>query len=216
MMKANDFVKQATYIATSVQTIYALGTVGQPMTEYLIEDICNRNDAYVNYFNNERRTMYLNNIGKYAFDCIGLIKAILWNWTVDKINYNINNVPDIDADSTISKCTIITELKPGAIVWMPGHIGIVKDKNSIIECTSAFSNGVCITKPSDRNWQKIGLLPWIDYTTDTTHDEIPTWAIEAVKWAKNGNITDGTNLNSYATRAEVVTMLYRYSKGRTK
>lgn len=38
------------------------------------------------------------------------------------------------------------------------------------------------------------------------------WYTEAMNWAKNSGICDGTRPDEPATRAEVVQMLYNYSK----
>lgn len=38
------------------------------------------------------------------------------------------------------------------------------------------------------------------------------WAIDAVKWAKENGISDGTNLKANCTREQVITMLYRANK----
>ena len=43
--------------------------------------------------------------------------------------------------------------------------------------------------------------------------EPSAWAKEAWEWAKRVGITDGTNPKDNAARQEVITMLYRFSKG---
>ena len=46
----------------------------------------------------------------FGFDCVCLIKGILWGWNGDKnatyggAKYASNNVPDLGADSMIKKC----------------------------------------------------------------------------------------------------------------
>lgn len=40
-------------------------------------------------------------------------------------------------------------------------------------------------------------------------NEVSEWAKEAVNWAKENNITDGSNLKENCTREEVITLIYR-------
>mgnify|MGYP002759338508 CR=1 FL=1 len=43
--------------------------------------------------------------------------------------------------------------------------------------------------------------------------EVPTWAKAAIDWGVEAGIFDGTRVNENVTRAEVITMLHRLSKG---
>ena len=45
-------------------------------------------------------------------------------------------------------------------------------------------------------------------------DEVPEWAKDAMDWAKEQKITNGNRPNEPITRAEFVTMLFRYHKKR--
>ncbi len=47
------------------------------------------------------------------------------------------------------------------------------------------------------------------YQYDKVADSVSDWAIEAWNWAKENKITDGNRPKAYATREEVITMLYR-------
>jgi hypothetical protein len=120
----------------------------------------------------------------FGFDCVNLIKAILWGWTGDKSKsyggstYASNGVPDISADSMITVCKSVSNadwanMTPGEVVWMKGHIGIYVGNGLCVECSPAWKNKVQITAVGNigaksgynsRTWTKHGLLPYVDYS----------------------------------------------------
>ena len=139
--------------------------------------------------------------GKYwNWDCICLIKGILWGWKNDKTKprgggaiYGSNGVPDKGTDEMINLCkdvsTDFSNLVPGEMVWMPGHVGVVYKKDVIIEATVAFGGGCVKSKINSKgqrlyystgknagpNWQKHGKLPWVDYNSvDPKPEPTPT------------------------------------------
>lgn len=110
--------------------------------------------------------------GRYLLsDCSGLIKGVLWGYP-DNGKYASNGVPDINANTIISKCkdvsTDFSIISKGEFVWMSGHCGIYIGNGQVIESSPAWENGVQITKLSQRKWKKHGKLPWIDYNEDDT------------------------------------------------
>lgn len=163
--------------ALKLPTIYVNGGWGWPMTN------SNKSRAMTNSYN----ASYLRALAlqaatpqTFGFDCVCLIKSILWGWTGDasKRNggavYASNGVPDINADQMIRACgprTDFDQIVPGAAVWIPGHIGVYVGDGCVIECTPIWSDGVQLTGlngPSDRcenwrSWSSWGLLPWVDY-----------------------------------------------------
>lgn len=84
----------------------------------------------------------------YGFDCVCLIKGVLWGWngnaskTYGGAGYAVNGVPDIGADTMITKCsgvsTDFSKIVPGEAVWLKGHIGVYIGGGKVIECTPAF------------------------------------------------------------------------------
>lgn len=50
------------------------------------------------------------------------------------------------------------------------------------------------------------------YEYDKRAEPISSWAVEAWEWGKSEGITDGRKPKTYATREQVVTMLYRIVK----
>lgn len=124
----------------------------------------------------------------FGFDCVCLIKGILWGWDGDAsrtyggAGYAINGVPDIGADTMITKCTGVSTtgwdgMVIGEAVWMSGHIGIYIGDGLAVECSPKWENKVQITAVGNigskagyntRRWTKHGKLPYVDYTGAST------------------------------------------------
>ena len=127
--------------------------------------------------------------GKYwNWDCICLIKGILWGWEADKNKprsggavYTSNGVPDIGENSMINQCKNVssdfTNIKKGEMLWMDGHAGVYVGDDNVIEATAGWDTFKVIKsqigkngertyngKGGSRNWEKHGLLPYVDYT----------------------------------------------------
>lgn len=132
---------------------------------------------------------------RFEFDCICLIKSILWGFTGLKEGhggaiYASNGVPDIGTEQMINVCSEVSNdflnMKVGQMVWMQGHVGICTKPidetgyGEITEATVAFGwSGIIktrIDKDGNRTfegsnevsspWQKYGYLPYIDYTQE--------------------------------------------------
>ncbi|MFR7590200.1 MAG: hypothetical protein ACLUVC_02055 [Longibaculum sp.] len=119
--------------------------------------------------------------GKYLLcDCSGLIKGILWGYP-NNGKYGSNSVPDINADTMISKCSNVTtdmsKLQVGWLVWMKGHIGICVGNGVVVESSPIRENGIQKTYPKgcgvankkglhERKWTKCGKFDkYVDYTS---------------------------------------------------
>ena len=150
------------------KTVYMWGTFGSPVTEELLMEKCNQ---YPNWYIS-RASKLRKLIGKdyFGFDCVGLIKGVLWGWNADLgkyhggVRYNSNGVPDVSANMLINKCDPsknFDDIIPGEVVWLEGHVGVYIGNGQVIECTPAWENGVQIT--NSRIWVKHGKLPWIKY-----------------------------------------------------
>lgn len=118
----------------------------------------------------------------WGFDCIGLIKGILWGWNGDEDKvyggaiYGNNGVPDVSADAMIGRCkevsTNFSSIATGEFLWMKGHCGIYIGNGRVVESTPSWANGVQITALSARNWLKHGKLPWIEYSVKEVRDVV--------------------------------------------
>lgn len=123
----------------------------------------------------------------WNFDCVVLVKAILWGWNGNKnsshggANYGSNGVYDDGTEQIISRCkevsTNFSNIKPGELLWMPGHVGVYVGNGNVIECTAAWEGKVLYSKidsngARSRNgkyvyaWKKHGKLPYVDYTEE--------------------------------------------------
>lgn len=183
MIPANEFVARLKAIATERNTVYAWGMFGSPITRSIVKA---KAKQYPGWYTNEKiNTVFAPLYGKaWGFDCVGLVKGVLWGWSADgsKNNggamYASNGVPDISADAMITKCTNIstnfTSLSGGEFVWMKGHCGVYIGDGLVVESTPKWNGGVQITAIGQRTWTKHGKLPYVSYEAK----EAKTVAIE--------------------------------------
>lgn len=184
LMTSKQFIAKVKDIQQH-DTVYMLGTFGQPVSEALIQG---KKNQLPNWYTQRRINLFRSYIGKrFAFDCVGMIKAVLWGWKGDMnashggCTYISNGVPDIDESSMIGMCsgvsTTFTGIEPGEVVWLQGHIGVYVGDNLVIECTPKWNNNVQYTGLGNlggksgyntRSWTKHGKLPWIDYGIEAT------------------------------------------------
>ena len=175
--------------------------------------------------------------GKYLLcDCSGLIKGILWGYP-EKGKYASNNVPDINADTMISRCsnvtTDFTKLQPGWLVWMKGHIGIYVGDGVVIESSPIWENGIQRTYPKGcgkanayglkaRQWQKCGQLDcYIDYTNEKPTQPVSQKNVNVfyrVRTQKHGWLSEVKNLEDYAGYQDspITDVAIRVDKGKIK
>lgn len=182
-MKSSEFINKLQNVVNSYKTLYVMGCFGAPLTGGNVSRYCTNHS----YNKQAARTSMIKaaanqNPPVYGFDCVCLIKGILWGWcgeaskTYGGAGYAINGVPDIGADSMITKCTGLStnfgNIVPGEAVWVPGHIGVYIGNGKVIECSPAFKNCVQVTACtnigaiagiSGRKWDKHGKLPYITY-----------------------------------------------------
>lgn len=184
LMTAAAFAAKAKDIAENYKTSYMLGPWGWPTTDTMINRACAN---ATNGAKNKQWLSYANAIkgAGFLFDCVGLIKGILWGWSGDLsksyggAGYACNGVPDYGANQMITVCsevsTDFSNIVPGEAVWMSGHIGIYIGEGIVVESTPKWNWGVqkstCTNVSSSkvsgtvgsRKWTKHGKLPWIDY-----------------------------------------------------
>ena len=263
VMTAKQLADKATNIAKNYKTLYVMGCFGAPMTAANKERYIN-NYAY-NRKSDRAAMIRAASADTFGFDCVCLIKGILWGWSGDVnaiyggAKYTANGVPDYSANGMISVCSGVSRdfsyIEIGEAVWMDGHIGIYIGDGLAVECTPKWANKVQITAVGNigprtgyntRTWTKHGKLPWVDYSgQEPVTEEIPVaedssasaagdssaapqndktvsfsdvpdgaWYHDAVAWAVENGITNGTGNGTFSpnktlTRAECVTMLYR-------
>lgn len=177
-MTNKEFVKKLIDISKNYKTLYVMGCFGAPMTEANKTRYCN-NHSY-NKQATRQEMIKAATTNTFGFDCVNLIKAILWGWNGDKsktyggAQYAVNGVPDISADGMIAEClnvsTDFSNVEVGEAVWCLGHIGVYIGDGLAVECTPSWKNCVQITSCNcnksgynRRNWVKHGKLPYITY-----------------------------------------------------
>ena len=130
-MKASEFVTKLKDVAQNYKTLYVMGCFGAPLTGGNVSRYCN-NHAYNKQ---AARTKMIKaaanqNPPVFGFDCVCLIKGILWGWRGDAsktyggASYAVNGVPDIGADTMITKCkgvsTNFSNVEVGEALWCSG------------------------------------------------------------------------------------------------
>lgn len=193
LMTAKTFADKAENIAKNYKTSYMLGPWGWPANAKMINRTITQgsnialNKTWLSY-------AYAIQDKGFLFDCVGLIKGILWGWSGDMsktyggAGYACNGVPDWGADTMIRQCkevsTNFTKIVRGEAVWMEGHIGIYLGNGIVAEATPRWKWGVQLSTCTNisakqisgtvgtRKWTSHGKLPWVDYSvTDNTKTE---------------------------------------------
>jgi hypothetical protein len=177
-MNNKEFVAKLVDIAKNYKTLYVMGCFGAPLTDVNKTRYC-KNHSYNKQ--SDRMAMIKSATNDtFGFDCVNLIKGVLWGWNGDKsktyggAKYLANDVPDVSADGMITKCTSLStdfkNIEVGEAVWCSGHIGVYIGDGLAIECTPAWKNCVQITACNRtkvgykrRDWVKHGKLPYITY-----------------------------------------------------
>lgn len=175
VMTSEEFVKKLIQ-AANTESVYATGGWG----------------ASANF--NVNRTKYANrtpfnatdirNASKNAFffDCVCLVKGILWGWKGDTNDqyggavYASNGVGDYSIKTINSMCSTYTTdfSKIQAGEWVnigTEHCGIYIGNGKVVESTPIWDDGVQITNlvntgnttGHSRRWDGHGKLPWIEY-----------------------------------------------------
>ncbi len=181
VMTAAELAAKATDVAKNYKTLYVMGCFGAPLNE-VNKARYKKNSPY------NRRPLRQMMISKakedvFGFDCVNLIKGLLWGWAGDKTKqyggarYASNGVPDTNADGMIARCsgvsTDFSHIAVGEAVWMPQHIGIYIGNGLVVECSPKWANRVQITACGNigkvkgyntRTWRRHGKLPWCDYS----------------------------------------------------
>lgn len=221
MMNNIELANKLKEIATKYKTLYVYGCFGAPMTAANKT----RYKQHTDYNKQPARQKMIDAASSdtFGFDCVCLIKGVLWGWTGDKTKtyggakYNVNGVPDISANQMITKCknlsTDFSKIEIGEAVWCEGHIGIYIGDGLAVECTPKWKNCVQITACNcdkkgynRRNWVKHGKLPYIEYIKEEKKEEKPVVTTKPATTTKPkttyGNAGDAIKLAStplYAT-----------------
>ena len=179
---AAELVAACKDAALNHKTLYVMGCFGAPMNAKNKERYTKNHD----YNTDPARVKKINaaSADTFGFDCVCLIKGLLWGWNGDATKnyggatYISNHVPDIGADSIITKCSDVStnfaKIQAGELLWMQGHVGIYIGDGLCVECSPAWKDCVQITAVKNigtkagynaRKWTKHGKLPYVTYGT---------------------------------------------------
>ena len=161
----HEYVEELLKIYNTVKTYYAWGAFGSP----------------ANKKNRERyQVPDTLTLDTFLFDCSGFAyKALPWGWCGDKnktyggATYNKYPLdkpfPEIGFDISED----FSDIQPGEVVYMTGHVGVYIGAGKVIECTAAWDNCVMITECTNvgistglkhkRKWLSHGKLPFVSH-----------------------------------------------------
>ena len=192
LMTSAAFCAKAVDITDNCKTSYMLGPWGWPATDKMITRATTQGS---NAKTNRQWLSQANAIKDegFLFDCVGLLKGILWGWkgdlsrTYGGAGYACNGVPDYDTKQMIDHClevsTDFSAIVPGEAVWMDGHIGVYVGGGVVVEATPKWKGGVQRSTLANvsaklisgaagtRRWTKHGKLPWVDYAAQENKTE---------------------------------------------
>ena len=180
VMSNEQLVAMAKKIAKNYKTLYVYGCFGAPMNSTNKKRYTNNYDY--NKSPARKKLILAASSDTFGFDCVNLIKGILWGWN-GNVNakyggavYKSNGVPDCSANGMMNYCTSTStdfaKIDIGEVVWMNGHIGIYIGDGLAVECTPIWEDGVQITAVGNigrksgyntRTWTSHGKLKFIDY-----------------------------------------------------
>ena len=182
-MKSSDFVARLTE-AAKYKTVYVQGAFGAPMVTEPWNNVARYTDNSTNAYNKKHadEIKAVADKGYFGFDCVCLLKGILWGWCGDAnaryggAEYKSNGVPDLGTEEMFAKCTDqsadFDKITVGEILWKQGHIGVYVGDGLAVECTPAYKGGVQVTAVknigkkagySASTWTKHGYLPYVEY-----------------------------------------------------
>lgn len=179
-MTGKELAEKVKKIAQNNDTLYVSGGFGAPLNRTNKDRYMNNND----YNRQPARRARINAATDrtFAFDCIGLVKGVLWGFNSDAMKvyggavYKNNGVPDVNQEGMINKCYDVsgdfTNVPLGAFLYLPGHCGVYIGDGLAVECTPIWKDGVQITAVSNmgkktgynaRKWTSWGKLPYVTY-----------------------------------------------------
>ena len=165
-----EFVNQAKNIV-NLNTAYGKGTFGQKWTKTL----ANQKKKHYPEFYTDSVIASLNKKAEastlYVFDCVGLIKGIIWNFP--NVKYKTNGLDDVSDQGlwdkyVTDKSKDFSNIMPGEIMHIKGHVGIYIGDDKVIECTNKWSKSVLVSSINKqdkyyRAWSEHGKFNLLTY-----------------------------------------------------
>ena len=181
-MRAQDLVNKVVDVANNYKTLYVYACFGAPLYDANKQRYTNNCDY--NRQPSRSSKIWAASADTFGFDCVNLIKGILWGWCGD-VNavyggavYCSNGCPDTNANGMFwdychDQSSDFSNIIPGEFVWMEGHIGVYIGNGLAVECTPIWKDGVQITAVGNigskagyntRTWTSHGKSNLIDYS----------------------------------------------------
>lgn len=170
-MTNKEFVSSIKNVVV-LNTAYAKGTFGQKWNKTLENQ---KKKQYPEFYTDSQiEALYkkAKDSVLYVFDCVGLIKGIIWGFP-SKIEYKSNGLPDVNdailwRDYCIDKSKDFSNIMPGEIVHIEGHVGIYIGDGKVIESTGRWSKNVLVSSINKgdkyfRSWAEHGKLKLLTY-----------------------------------------------------
>lgn len=180
-MKVADFIKRLKQASNS-KTLYINGCFGAPMTSSN-KARYKKNTSY-NMKPERQKLIDKATTDTFGFDCVCLIKGILWGWSGSKkaeyggAKYQSNGVPDCTIESMVKNystnvSTDFKNIEVGEILVTAdyGHCGVYIGNGEAIECTNKWEDGVQVTgvrnisvnAAKGRTWAYHAKLNFVEY-----------------------------------------------------
>lgn len=228
MMTNIELANKLKNIAKNYKTLYVMGCFGAPLTA------ANKKRYTQNHSYNKQaaRTAMINaaSADTFGFDCVCLIKGVLWGWSGNKnatyggAVYKSNGVPDISANQMIKVCknisTDFSNITVGEAVWIEGHIGIYVGDGLVVECSPRWANKVQITACNRnisgynrRNWTKHGKLPYVSYTSSSGVSSVSAPVAKGIDVSKWQGDIDWMKVKSDGIQFAIIRLGYGSADG---
>ncbi len=155
-----------------------------------LETILARDTKYVSKY--PYNLCRYNEDGTLSSDCNNLIKAVLYSRGKIANNYQVGVFAQIDTSfglgdigpkamyqRTYDQSTDFSNIEPGELLFMDGHVGVYVGNNKAIESTTGFGANRVIKSDIDNSgnrsykgvkggrWLGHGKMPWVDYSASS-------------------------------------------------
>lgn len=209
--RATTFASLLKRVISEYRTVYYYGANGQLSSAKLFKSLKSK-PSLAWFYTTKRYSQISPTFDKncWAFDCSGLLRAVLWGWCGDTSKANGGSclgkgsvVPWDTSGVMISKCpnggsTNFKNIQVGECVWIQGHIGAYVGNNQCAESTTGWDRCSQLTTLGNitssgnkvRKWTKHGKLPYVDYSNTMTDNLGNGW----IAGPGNGGMDTGSGI----------------------
>lgn len=178
IMTNNQLCGKLLHIAEDLKTLYVMGGIGYPL------NTSGKKRALTYEYNQgltRRKMIEAADADTFAFDCVCLVKSVLWGFAGDKnltyggAKYASNGIPDCNIRHLYNMgskhSTDMTDIAAGEFLMLHDHhCGVYVGNGLVVESTPAWENKVQITKLTQRPWKAHCYLPKVKYEVPETSE----------------------------------------------